>query len=600
MRPPIHTLLRVIPVAATFAFMLVLSWRKWADLIVDYGREVYVPWQLSQGSLLYRDIASFYGPLSTHLNSVLFRLFGTALIAPQVFNILLIAILTYIIYKLFEREDDNISATLIASAFLILFAFGKHFNLGSYNYVAPYSHELVHGVFLSFAAIYSLKAYVERTKPVWIFLTGLFTGLTFLTKMEPSLALTVSIFPGFAAAIWKGRIDKGSALKHTGLLAAGVIIPLIFFVSFFAVHIGFGEAVRSVFSSWTVVAGTGISSSKFYKAVTGMDNLPSNLKGMFSIALWYLVLLAPLGADYAFRKKIHARRFGGLVSFAVTGAIMAYFYRSIPWDLLFWPLPLFAGAALVYFTAKLLMGREDIVKTIPLFTLSVFAAALLVKILFVVRIYGYGFVLAMPATVLVLYCLLSEAPLAFKKSWGSTGIFRYAVVAALLVAVAAFFVRSYRLYDRMDYEVASGGDTIVSPAFSGGQAVDILLQQIERVMAPGENFVMLPEGTLINYLSRRENPTRYVSFLPSDMTIFGEENILAAFEASRPDYIILISRDTIEYGEHYLGQGYGYDIFSFIMNNYSDIVRIGDMGFLEKSTGMSQPLGIVIMKRNAP
>lgn len=598
MRPLVLIFLRLIPVAATFAFMLVLSWRKWADLIVDYGREVYVPWQLSQGSLLYRDIASFYGPLSTYLNSVLFRAFGTALIVPQLFNLLLVALLTYMIYRLFEREEDNISATLISCAFLILFAFGKHFNLGSYNYVAPYSHELVHGLFLSFASIYSLKAYIGRGKPVWVFLAGFFAGLTYLTKMEPSFALTAALLSGFALTLWKRRADRAGKLII--LLAAGVLVPLIFFISFFTSHMGFVEAVKSVFSSWTVVAGTGISSSRFYKAVTGMDNLAANLKGMFSIAVWYLVLMVPLAANYALRKNIRARRFGGPVSFAVTGAVMAYFYRSIPWDLLFWPLPLFAGAILIYFGAKALRGGEELERAIPLFMLSVFAAFLLIKILFVVRIYGYGFVLAMPATLLALYFLLSEAPLALTKRWGSSGIFRYAIVAALLAVVSAFFVRSYRLYERMDYEVASDGDMIVAPAYSGGQGVDILLQQIERVMAPGENFVMLPEGALMNYLSRRENPTRYVSFLPSDMTIFGEENILAAFEASRPDYIILISRDTIEYGEHYLGQGYGYRIFPFIMNNYSDVVRIGDMGFLEKSIGMSQPLGIVIMKRNAP
>ena len=127
--------------------------------------------------------------------------------------------------------------------------------------------------------------------------------------------------------------------------------------------------------------------------------------------------------------------------------------------------------------------------------------------------------------------------------------------------------------------------------------MDILLGQIERVMAPEDDFIMLPEGTLVNYLSRRKNPVKYTSFLPSDMTIYGEETILSAIRENPPDFVIFISRDTIEYGAHYLGQDYGHRIFAFITAGYEDVVRIGNMGFLERSVSMSQPLGIVIMKR---
>lgn len=600
MRPSfLNIAFRTIPIVLTGVVMLLLSWRKWSDLIVDYGREAYVPWQLAKGGLLYKDIASFYGPLSSYVNSVLFRVFDTSIIAPQLFNVLLVAILTYFIYRLFKREDDGLAATVISCAFLILFAFGKHFNLGSYNYVAPYSHELVHGVFLAFAAIYGLKLYVTEKKLVWVFLTGLSTGLVLVTKMEIALALVMAIFPGFAAAIWKERPERGRILKLVGFLAAGIIIPVFFFIAFFSLYMGVGWAVKSVFSSWTVVAGTGISSSQFYKQVTGIDNLAVNIKGMFSMTGWFLLVLIPLVLDYLLRRNAIARRYGGLLSFVAVAGLMYWFAERIPWDLLFWPLPLFAAAIVLFFGWKLLAASGDgLGRGVPLFTLSVFSAALLIKIVFVTRIYGYGFVLAMPATLFVCYMLLSHIPAALNRRWGSSGIFRYSVLAALLVMLSFYFVKAYKLYERMDYAIGSGGDMIVASGFSGGKGVDILLEQINRVMAPGETFVMLPEGTLINYLSRRDNPTRYVSFLPSDMTIFGEDAILEELEAARPDYVVLISRDTIEYGAHYLGQGYGDSIFSFITNRYSDIVRIGDMGFLENSTGMSQPLGIVIMKRN--
>lgn len=44
------------------AILLFFSWRKWPDPLIDFGRELYVPWQLSLGKTLYLDISYFNGP----------------------------------------------------------------------------------------------------------------------------------------------------------------------------------------------------------------------------------------------------------------------------------------------------------------------------------------------------------------------------------------------------------------------------------------------------------------------------------------------------------------------------------------------------------
>lgn len=596
MRPGLKNLLMAAPVAIAGVLMLVLSWRRWADLIVDYGREVYVPWQLSQGSLLYRDVSSFYGPLSSYWNALLFRVFGESLSSIQFFNILLIAVLAYFIYRLFEREDDKLTPAAVSIVFIVLFALGKHFNLGSYNYVAPYSHELVHGLFLSFAAIYALRLYVRSDKAVWVFLAGLLTGLVLLTKMEVAISAVLAMFAGFAFALWR-RGERGRILKRSGLLVAGAALPVLLFMVYFSIYMGPADAFRSVFSSWTVVAGTDISSSKFYKAVTGLDKLQENINGMFVAASWFLFLLVPLAIGYLSKNNTFARKYGGTFSFIAVAAVVVHFSARIPWDLIFWPLPLFMAAIAAFYGVKLLTGRsQEPSRDIPLFALSVFSGALLLKIVFVTRIYGYGFVLAMPATLLVIHMLISEIPGGLSRRWASGAIFRYSVFAVVCVLVSVYAVKSYRFYSIMDYAVGEGGDTIIASGHFGGKGVDILLEQIDKVMAPGDDFVIMPEGVLMNYLSRRKNPTEFITFLPTDMTIYGEDRLLSALQATEPDYIILISRDTIEYGVHYLGQGYGDGIFRFVRSGYSDVVRIGDMSFLDDSEGKG--LGIVIMKRD--
>src|SRR5687767_3427150 len=52
--------------ALLFVGLVAWSWRKWGDVFVDFGHEVYIPWQLSEGRVLYRDIAYFMGPLSQY------------------------------------------------------------------------------------------------------------------------------------------------------------------------------------------------------------------------------------------------------------------------------------------------------------------------------------------------------------------------------------------------------------------------------------------------------------------------------------------------------------------------------------------------------
>ena len=49
--------LGVMAVVAAALGMLFWSWGTWPHPYVDFGRELYVPWRLSEGEVLYRDLA---------------------------------------------------------------------------------------------------------------------------------------------------------------------------------------------------------------------------------------------------------------------------------------------------------------------------------------------------------------------------------------------------------------------------------------------------------------------------------------------------------------------------------------------------------------
>jgi len=121
--------------------------------------------------------------------------------------------------------------------------------------------------------------------------------------------------------------------------------------------------------------------------------------------------------------------------------------------------------------------------------------------------------------------------------------------------------------------LSSGADTIISDI--RGQAVDILLDQLIQRVKPDDTLVILPEGVMVNYLCRRINPTPYIAFMPSELIMFGEDKMLASFQKHRPDYIVLVHKNTAEYGFPFFGKDYGQQLFEWIKNNYNSILQIG-------------------------
>ena len=112
-------------------------------------------------------------------------------------------------------------------------------------------------------------------------------------------------------------------------------------------------------------------------------------------------------------------------------------------------------------------------------------------------------------------------------------------------------------------------------------------------MEPEETLVVLPEGIMVNYLIRRENPTPYINFMPPEMILFGGGPILQSLKREAPDYIAFVHKKTVMYGYPFFGRDYGQQIYRWVNDNYYAIRRIGMRPFRDDTV-----FGIVILKRN--
>jgi hypothetical protein len=76
---------------------------------------------------------------------------------------------------------------------------------------------------------------------------------------------------------------------------------------------------------------------------------------------------------------------------------------------------------------------------------------------------------------------------------------------------------------------------------------------------------------MINYLSRRINPTGEVTLLPGEVEMFGQARILDRFQRHPPDWIVAVQTSVAEFGYAGFGVDYAQDVARFIKDNYDNV-----------------------------
>ena len=577
--------------------MLSLSWRKWADPIIDFGRELYIPWRISNGSVLYKDIAYFFGPLSAYGNALLFKIFGASLMVLAIFNIILIIMLTFIIYRIFFITTDKLTATAAASLFLAVFAFSQYGEFGNSNFVCPYTYGITYGIFLSFLIIYIFLIYLEKRDNKLIYLMGILLGLVFLAKPEIFFAITVAVFLGIFFLMFIDKVTLRVSLKIWSIILFGFLTPFVFFVVYLSASIPPDKALSAILLPYTAIFQSSVISSTFYKHLMGVDMLGKNIWKLFFFGGCYLMIVIVLEViNNLISFSISSKKWAVVGVATLLSLIFIYhvfIIISVLWLQIFRALPLSTLFLAGYLFTALCNARDDakIRQLLSLFIMSVFAFCLLLKIIFSVYIFQYGFALAMPAALLLVTGLLYYLPIFLGKAGGKTYIFRILILTFLGFILFFHMNASRKIYNLKTCSIGSGGDTLFGYKHQFNTVGVASLQQaigkIEKIIKKKESFVVFPEGVMLNYLTRRMNPTPYINFCPPELEIFGEGVILKSFMENKPDYFILMHRNMSEYGYPAPGKYWGESIRSWINRNYMPVFTSADGALTGRGSGFT-------------
>ena len=565
-----------------------LSWGAWPDVLIDFGRELYVPWRLTEGDHLYADIAYLHGPLSPYINAVWLTLFGGGLRTIVLCNLAVLAATATLVFRLVAFLSDRLVATVAGLSFLTMFAFSQLIFVGNYNWVCPYSHELTHGVLLSLAAIACIARYQHHPRRRWVFIAGFAVGLVSLSKIEVFAAAILATAVGFALSDHKHDHPCRRRVADLGVLLAAILIPATAALSLLMCQMSPDVATRGVIGAWVAALGSGVQDLPFYRRGAGLADVSASLFTMTKWLAAYTGLLGTLiGLGITTGKKPRLRTPIAMGAAVILAGVLLASRHAVEWRRMASPWPVLACMITVASIVRSLREStplQDRRRTVVASALGVFSLVLLAKLGLNARIHHYGFAYAMPATLLIIVGTLEWLPRRIERLGGCGSAMRWSATAGMLVVMFVHADRSARLFAAKSYPV--GADYDAFKADVRGDAVATMLAEIDRRVPPDATIAVMPDGVMINYLARRRSPTRYLSFMPPEMMIYGEGAILAALQADPPDFVLLAHMDTSEYGVRFFGRDYGQPILDWIRERYRPVSSVGDTPLQSERFGL--------------
>jgi hypothetical protein len=554
-----------------FLLLATHTWRRTADPFVDWGREMHMAWRVAEGDAIGSGVITLFGPLSTLFNGWLWEIAGRSMTPILLANLALGAVAAICLHAVARQVFRTGTAVYLTTVFLFVSVFGVLHPFGSFNFAAPYSHAATHGAVLAYAALACAMAARRRKNTGLLSVASLLAGTSLLFKPEIGLAALVAVT--IAAALAR-RDGRGTSVYV--LLAAAAPAAAVFLLG--AVIWNPRWAASLVAGHWVKAFAVGLSDDSYYRLVSGLDAPFRNTLRGVGIAGALCVGLAGLAvADRTVRRLGRSAHRGLAMLAAVT--VFLFVLSTSAWLAIGPALPFLLFGILGHLSRATLQPHspaDDAVERRAVDEAKVlwtcFSLALLLKVILNTTLRHYGFVLASPGLLLVLGTMIDDVPPAARRRFGSN-VLPTVVVGALAGALllgTAF--RTERLTRMRTAELGEGGDLLRVYPDRLDPRPDPTRRAIRLASstAPGALVLVIPEGGIVNYLSRRDSPVPTSTVLPPEIAAVGADRLAALVEASPPDLVFLSRLPVPDYGARAAGDddAFGLAIVRWIETNY--------------------------------
>jgi hypothetical protein len=587
--------------AAAFVFGVVASWQRWANPLIDFGREMQVPLRLAMGEVLYLDVRHLYGPLSPYLHAALFRAFGPSLGVLYAAGIACAVVALALVHRIARRLMPPFAAGTATLAVMWLCVFKP-----AGNYIAPYSYNALHGTVLALATVVLSLEWLGRSareagtgRRAWIAaVAGVAAGLALLAKLELGAAAAAA-GAATTVAVLPQRLP-GAPLRLAWREALAYAVP--FAASALAVG-GAGYAWMASACGWAALMGDSYlrlqdvpPALAHYNAwVSGLDHPARSVSRMLAAAakMGCLVAIVLAVSQLSGRRTPESVGAGAapvtrpplrpVVLLGAAAALLLFMslVTGFDWDkgpylampvLLVW---------LLWSEARRLLARGDEADgdTAPdprvVFVCAAAALVSLGRMILHVRSGGaYGSYLLPLSVVLFTYTWAVPFGDWCVRRTGRRLASDVMVWLLLLDAVATAGILAHRYRARYTVPIAaSRGTMIAEPGIA--LAWREALAFIEARTRAGDAVAVAPEGTSLLFLAERRNPLREEITTPGFLDGPAEARAIARMQAAGTRLVLVANRPTSEFGPRRFGHDYAVALWRWIEAEY---VACGQFG----------------------
>lgn len=532
------------------------------DLFIDCGREAYIPFAITQGKLLYKDIFCIYGPFPYLFIAFFYKVFITNLnityLIGGIFGTL------YILGVYFcSREFLSKS---ISTCISLLIVFSVIFDPSIFNFIFPYSYSMVFAATFSIWIFYFLIKFIQTKNSNYMHYCAILWGAICVSKID---FLPVIIAIGAVFIIF----EENKKREFVKFILYTLIVPSVTYLILFTQGVNISDIAKNSYYVSKMMNTDAFF--YFYKNLSvlffSLKNFIENIKNLTFVTIISFLFFSV--ALFAIRRRNKIIKYG-LLGFIIIFTFYIFALQQVMLQMLFATFPYICAIIFIILLSKYLRAKE-FRNTKNIIILLLFSFALLSSLKnfhsLLLSFYGaYSFALLLICIIYIINELLKNNAIYNTKK-------QYELILCIFISIFILLFATqtvqYTITDNMKITTQYG--TIKSNN-DLGQPFKETLQYINQHAKTNDTIMVLPESIIINFLTGKTSDFYQTSFIPLDFETFSEDNIIKEINAKKPEFIIFTNRKTNEYGKSYICKDYGVDTCKYVVKNYSPEAAFGE------------------------
>jgi 4-amino-4-deoxy-L-arabinose transferase-like glycosyltransferase len=570
-----------------FTLMLIASWQRWTQPLLDHGREMNLPARILAGERLYADAQFLYGPFAPYFNATLYGVFGVHLSVLKTSGTVCAILILLMIYWLARRLMGEWESTLAAGLVLVICALKS-----TANYVQPYAYAALYGLVFALGSLIATASYLKTRRSTAIAFAGSLAGLSLISKPEIALA---SLAAAFTALIVESISDRKLLWRDAALFGLPVIVIVASIYGYILSRVSLHVLLVDNHVLFTAMPEQLVY---FNRHISGLAQWPASLwfslAGIGVFALW-AGLCGVIGAIISWQKEPDWRgafKIGLIV--VIIGAVWreaAIRFFNVPSDVTPFASAVFLLPIVIVVTSQRLRRAGNISDASSprrrvLLVIAVFSLILILRAILNVTTTGPYTPFFIPTLILVyLYLLFRVAPTLLSKPVSVRVNIRRVAMLMIGLLIIGMAVNSAKRFRRLNTFTVSSprGAFITTPEI--GEPLVEAIRYVEERTKPGDYVLALPVATTINFLAARPYPLREEIVHPGFLTGDKELEAIERIKNCNTPLILIANLDTSEFRDQTFGVNYNQRLMRWVNENYHVTARFDSPGSRDAKLG---------------